>query len=248
MSTEAIYKSVVSVAMQRLGTTDGKVISYLDVGAGRGELIDLMRSSFNIHAQACDYHIERFSHEDVPIKRVNLNTEYLPFEDNVFDLVTCSEVIEHLENYRQTIRDISRVLKPGGIAIFTTPNVLNMKSRMRFFSSGFYNLFGPLPVKNDKFYSTGGHISPVPYFYLAHALMDSDFSSIELDIDKRQHSSLLNIVMNSPFLFFGKLMFWRKESKKYKTITKENKPLVIKHFSWDILTSRTIVVSGKKEL
>lgn len=46
----------------------------------------------------------------------------LPFPNNSFDLVWCSEVIEHLEKYRLAIAEIRRVLKPDGMYILTTPN------------------------------------------------------------------------------------------------------------------------------
>lgn len=46
----------------------------------------------------------------------------LPFESQNFDLVWCSEVIEHLHKPEFLLREIDRVLRPGGIAILTTPN------------------------------------------------------------------------------------------------------------------------------
>jgi len=48
------------------------------------------------------------------------------------------------------------VLKPNGLMVVTTPNVLNMKSRLRYLVSGFANLFGPLPVKNQDRFNTAG--------------------------------------------------------------------------------------------
>jgi ubiquinone/menaquinone biosynthesis C-methylase UbiE len=53
-------------------------------------------------ASLCDFHAERFAAEGVPIERVTLNTEPLPYPDRMFDLITCSEVIEYLENSRPT--------------------------------------------------------------------------------------------------------------------------------------------------
>lgn len=52
---------------------------------------------------------------------IDLNKK-LPFQDASFDLVWCSEVIEHLENPRETAKEIKRILKPGGKYILTTPN------------------------------------------------------------------------------------------------------------------------------
>jgi len=52
---------------------------------------------------------------------VDLN-ELLPFNDNSFDLIYCSEVIEHLKDPEFTAAEFKRVLAPGGLLILTTPN------------------------------------------------------------------------------------------------------------------------------
>ena len=46
----------------------------------------------------------------------------LPFPDRSFDLIWCSEVLEHLVNPAFSSREFRRVLKPGGHLILTTPN------------------------------------------------------------------------------------------------------------------------------
>jgi len=45
----------------------------------------------------------------------------LPFKDDCFDLVICSEVLEHIENYLQAIQEIIRVLKPGCSLVVSVP-------------------------------------------------------------------------------------------------------------------------------
>jgi SAM-dependent methyltransferase len=45
----------------------------------------------------------------------------LPFADQAFDAVICSEVLEHLEDYRRVLGEIARVLKPGGLFAPTVP-------------------------------------------------------------------------------------------------------------------------------
>ena len=45
----------------------------------------------------------------------------LPFKNDCFDLVICSEVLEHIENYLQAIHEIIRVLKPGHNLVVSVP-------------------------------------------------------------------------------------------------------------------------------
>lgn len=45
----------------------------------------------------------------------------LPFPDNAFDAVICSEVLEHLHDYPKALAEITRVLKPGGVFTPTVP-------------------------------------------------------------------------------------------------------------------------------
>ncbi len=49
----------------------------------------------------------------------------LPFKDEVFDWVVCSEVIEHVPDRDSMLREFWRVLKPDGVLILTTPNWIN---------------------------------------------------------------------------------------------------------------------------
>lgn len=45
----------------------------------------------------------------------------LPFADNTFDKIICSEVLEHIPDYRAALREIQRVLKPGGLFCASVP-------------------------------------------------------------------------------------------------------------------------------
>jgi 2-polyprenyl-3-methyl-5-hydroxy-6-metoxy-1,4-benzoquinol methylase len=132
MSTQPIHQAVARALLKATASRSGE-LQLLDIGAGRGELITLLGERMKIKARVCDYHVERFALKDVETRQINLNLERLPYAESSFDVVTCSEVIEHLENYRELFRQVYRILKPGGLLVVTTPNVLNLKSRIRFF-------------------------------------------------------------------------------------------------------------------
>lgn len=56
------------------------------------------------------------------LKFVAGDAEKLPFADDSFDSVLCTEVIEHLPRPQIAIDEMFRVLKPGGLAVISTPN------------------------------------------------------------------------------------------------------------------------------
>jgi ubiquinone/menaquinone biosynthesis C-methylase UbiE len=178
MSTEYIYQSVLRLASPLHRKHSFR--QHLDIGAGSGSLIKAFQQKFQVESWACDYTESLMKLPGQKVEVADLNVENLPYADASFDVVTATEVIEHLEHYRQTLREIHRVLRPGGCCILSTPNVLNINSRLRYFFAGFANLFGPLPIKNSALYSTGGHINPVGYFYIAHSLYDAGFDKLEV--------------------------------------------------------------------
>jgi ubiquinone/menaquinone biosynthesis C-methylase UbiE len=219
--------------------------NHLDIGAGEGDLIKRLKELGSFKSYVCDYTDELIKTGD-KVDVVDLNTDKLPYPDDYFDLVTCTEVIEHIEHYRETLREINRVLKPGGYAIISTPNILNLKSRIRFLFYGFYNLFGPLHIKESKMYSTGGHINPVSVFYLVHSLLDADFIDIKLSIDKKQNSSQFYAILLYPLIRLYCYFANKKERVRYKTIDDNNVEYVHMVNSYRILVGRTIVVSARK--
>ncbi len=244
MSTENIYAAVLRLTEKR-GTTH-PFRQHLDVGAGTGGLIRLMRERFKAESAACDYTDQLMKLPGQRVDIADLNTQPLPYTANSFDLVTATEVIEHLEHYRETLREFFRVLEPGGMCVLTTPNILNLNSRLRFLWFGYWNLFGPLPVKNGALYSTGGHINPVSYFYIAHALMDAGFEQVAWTVDKPQRSAMPKLALLYPFIrLFGALAY-RREVTRYHTVDNQNAPFVRAMNHPDMLLGRTIVVSAVK--
>ncbi|MDI6759771.1 MAG: glycosyltransferase [Candidatus Brocadiaceae bacterium] len=65
----------------------------------------------------------------------------LPFKNCSFDKVSCSEVLEHIPEYTKALKEINRVLKPGGKATFTVPNRHSFKGLARWYRSLIYRVF-----------------------------------------------------------------------------------------------------------
>lgn len=220
---------------------------YLDVGSGNGELIDRVMREFSVTVRACDYRDDLMTVGDLHVDVVDLNVDTLPYPDASFDLATCTEVIEHLEHYRSALREISRVLRVGGVFIVSTPNVLNLRSRLRYLFFGFFNMFGPLRLGDDRHHSTHGHINPVSYFYLAHALSAAGFEDISVSADRLQRRSWFSLALLwLPIRVFSALCIY-KERRKYRTLDDRNEPFVRAMNSTDLLLGRTIIIGCRKK-
>lgn len=68
---------------------------------------------------------------DEHIKVLNIETDKFPWKDDTFELAVLTEVIEHLPHNPVTpLKEIERVLKPGGYLVITTPNAAKLQHRL----------------------------------------------------------------------------------------------------------------------
>jgi len=115
--------SPVYITIDRLLRDYNLTGSVLDYGAGVGHLTNSLALSrrFTKVSGADLMPRPRDLAASVDWITNDLN-EVLPAPDACYDVVVAAEVIEHLENPRAMLRDIFRVLCPGGTVILTTPN------------------------------------------------------------------------------------------------------------------------------
>lgn len=106
--------------------SDAKKI--LDAGCGEGHLFGFISSRFpgadytGVDVTDVALSSARSRYPQTSFKKMDITN--LDFEDNVFDAVLLTEVIEHIYDYKKAIDECIRVLKPGGVLIITFPNEL----------------------------------------------------------------------------------------------------------------------------
>ena len=104
-----------------LGCGEGRhVISAYVEGAVHSVGVDLSLDDLRTTAQK----FADFAEPDNPDKAFGLssaNALQLPFADDTFDKVICSEVLEHIPDYQGALGEIERVLKPGGLLCASVP-------------------------------------------------------------------------------------------------------------------------------
>lgn len=133
----------------------------------------------------------------------------LPFRPASFDLVLMLEVIEHLPDIPHALREIARVLKPGGIAILSTPNRLNVASRVHYLLSGFYKgRRAPLPYRYRVEDGRNWHVMGLNDFHwMAHGY------GLHLDAlgrgKRKLKARLLAPILYLPIAIFSYLLYVR---------------------------------------
>jgi len=56
-----------------------------------------------------------------PLADIKFDLHQIPLEDNQYDVIFCNHVLEHVDNAHQCMKELYRVLKPGGFAILQVP-------------------------------------------------------------------------------------------------------------------------------
>jgi SAM-dependent methyltransferase len=225
---------------------DNRPLRHLDVSAGWGHLIRKLNAARpQLKSEACDYPLAP-ELGDIPAREANLHDGKLPYDDNTFDVITCTEAFEHIESFHPIVREMFRILKPGGIVMVSTPNILNFRSRLKFLARGTYEFFDPLPSGADM----GGrawmrHIHPITFFHLALAMVDSGFERPQHHPGKVQKLSAAFYWL-TPLFRLSVNGARQKRIRKGRPVTPLCEDLAAEQNSWNIFTSRTLIVSARK--
>jgi 2-polyprenyl-6-hydroxyphenyl methylase/3-demethylubiquinone-9 3-methyltransferase len=112
--------------LKRQSGGDASGRRLLDVGCGGGFLCEeFARIGFDVTGidpsslKAAKAHAAQ---NCLRIDYQKARAEALPFGDSSFDYVSCCDVLEHVDNVNETIAEIARVLKPGGLFFYDTIN------------------------------------------------------------------------------------------------------------------------------
>ncbi len=212
----------------------------LDIPAGEGALSVAARNmGFDVMAGEIDPQF--FKAKGIECRFMDMNKP-LPLEDGCLDYVVCLEGIEHLENAFQFTRECHRVLRPGGHLILSTPNILNMASRLKYFFSGFYSLC-PRPINEFSHLPVFDHINPVTFYQVRYMLHSSGFQIRQVTTDLWRRSSAGFLVFY-PILRLYSIRTMRKETDHQQR--KANREIRRQINSLDLLLGRTLIVDAEK--
>lgn len=142
--------------------------NVLDIGCGLGSCMRLLRNR-GAKTVGLDINIRGKKLFGLDIRKFDLNFGPLPFRNKTFDIIICTEVLEHVFYPHFILQEIKRMLKDKGTAIISFPNAYHIKNRIMF-------LFGK--KLDDHGIDTYGH------HFLANIVMIRDFIESEFIIKK----------------------------------------------------------------
>ena len=192
---------------ERVARLDLRQAKIIDVAAGEGFFCRMLGQHLqerygltpSSSLSACDLFPENFKYPEIACRQAQAD-QGLPYADASFDVACRIEVIEHLENPFAYVRELHRILRAGGRAIITTPNILNVNSRVRFLHSGFWLLFDPFPLGSVERVHLADHIMPIGFYYLAAMLRKAGFREIHLDFDRVKKSGMTLALLLYPLI------------------------------------------------
>ncbi|MCD6403768.1 MAG: class I SAM-dependent methyltransferase [Nanoarchaeota archaeon] len=106
----------------------------LDVGCGPGVLLREARAKKKCEVCGVDFlphFVNRLRKEGFEVKLCDIEREKIPFKGR-FDVITMTEVIEHLFDPLSVLKKLRGKLKRGGYLILSTPNTFSLKYRLMF--------------------------------------------------------------------------------------------------------------------
>ena len=161
---------------------------------------------------------------------INAAGEHLPYPDDHFDLVMSNEVIEHVQNDRQAVEEMVRVLKPGGRLVVFCPNIGYPFETHGIYRGGKYR-FGNIPLVNYLPRKMRNKLAPHVRIYSKH---DLDILFLGLPVIMVQQTVIfggydniiarlgafgrlirrvLQALEHTPLRWFGLSHFWVVEKK-----------------------------------
>jgi SAM-dependent methyltransferase len=138
------------------------------------------------------------------------NALELPFEDNSFDKVICSEVLEHIPDYQGVLKEIDRVLKPNGVLAVSVPRAWpeeicwRLSKEYHEVEGGHIRIFNAIQLRRDverlgwkRYARHWAHALHVPFWWLKCAFWGKDDES---KMVQTYHKFLVWDLMKQPWI------------------------------------------------
>jgi len=140
--------------------------SVLDLGGGRR--FQKWLAPYKYLFNEADY--KTFDYDATTGADIVGDIHQIPLPDGSFNAVICSSVLEHVKDPRQAVKEIHRILKPGGVVLVMVPSIYPYHSRpghypdyWRFFEDTIKDLFADFTQL--EIVKRGGYFTALSFFF-----------------------------------------------------------------------------------
>lgn len=190
--------------------------TMLDIGCATGVFINGMRDrGWQVYGVDTSLRATRYARERFGLDVFTGELQDAGFESDFFDLVTMWDVLEHVHNPKQTLIEINRVLKPGGVLALSLPNIDSVEAKL--FGPSWIGwdvprhlYMFPLHVLRRMLFLTGFHMEKVSFFtgrYYVFALSAALWLKDVLD-SKQAVSFAMKILYSWPLRLGALPAYW----------------------------------------
>ncbi|MBP6218662.1 MAG: class I SAM-dependent methyltransferase [Oligoflexales bacterium] len=190
------HEGVVEVLLKnKVPSTHGP---QLDLACGTGALIARLKDHGFSKIEGADLNPEQCGLSDLKPRQVSFDKPFAQeFYPTCYELITAVEIIEHLENPWQFLREIKQLLTTDGFALISTPNVGHWLSRMQFLRSGQLKYFSTFDFHEQR------HITPIFDHHMRLMLEEIGFELVDFKCTGTSWGLLIKI-LTAPLAF----VFW----------------------------------------
>jgi ubiquinone/menaquinone biosynthesis C-methylase UbiE len=198
----------------------------LDVGIGNGRLLPIY-APHAAHVTGMDISSEQLEQASQAAQKLGVpfdtklcqEASRIELDDNSFDLIVCSRVLQHVFNWRESVAEFARILKPGGDLVLLTYNRLSIYGLKKYHQHLFVN-----PTKG-RFQNPVGLARELKknglvIDYFAGGLMGQPdlFSKDLSDSSRRFINSLEKLASVSPVKYLGSRLIIRAHKPRITQI------------------------------
>jgi SAM-dependent methyltransferase len=164
------HAAIVEMICRHVNTRFG----VADIGAHSGALLLRLRDAGFTDLTGTDLDTTRFALPDCKFMQLELNQSFSNEFDRKFNLITCTDVIEHLDSPRNFLEEARNLLEDDGFLALSMPNVASFEGRCKFLLKGELWGFG-----KDN-YRWQRHISPLTFEMLEMVARETGYRVVEI--------------------------------------------------------------------
>lgn len=168
-------------------------VKILEIGPGSGALAEKITAALEEHHinylyECGDIEPHQINDRDIGIHCLFMDAQKEFNLEKKYDLIISVELIEHIENPFHFIRQVALSLEENGQLLLTSPNILSLLSRQRFFLTGCYDYFRR---PYNEYWLNMGHVNPINPIQLVYVLRKNGFDVAEIGTAAAKFESYL---------------------------------------------------------